>query len=357
MRIPGVIWANGRPNIVRPNVGFAGNPCEDTVDTELARWTESKETGALRARLHRTRITPDEAKEAHIAQVLAETLRRIAIESGEYEGEYALKSSSKARIARNGMEDAKETDQRPKAGVRHLTEKELRRRLMAIGQAVEMAYDMALEKPPGLSLERLGTLHDTIMGKPCEPRGPLTLPVASTFNRTRKHPSGWVQRMPPWHAARAIMRRYSALVDEAIADRSRPTAAVAALAHGVLHHAHPYTDGNSRLSRAMITYVYAARGEIPPVLGEEHQDDYESARVAGFHQRGQPGTHAGLARVIDDAWRESARAVEKTCLERRQAGKKTGGRTAEQQVDAMLATRRRRSPQTGRRKRQERGRA
>ena len=334
LKIPGLIWANGRMNVVRPYNGFAANPCVDESDERLAQWREDEETANLRAELARKGLTDAEAKSVHVSQVLAQTLRRIAIESGEYEDEFALKEPAKARIARNGMEDAREHDQRPKAGVRHLSEKELRQRLLAIGQAVEMAWDIARERPPGLSVARIELIHDTLMGKPSKTRGRFTPPVVHAFKKTSEHPTGYIQRTPPWHVARDVMERYCDTVHQTIEDRTRPTAAVAALAHGVLHHAHPYVDGNSRLSRAMITYVYAARGELPPVLGEDRQEEYENARIAGLKAKGKTATHARLADLIDSAWRETAvEASSELWNEMRKAG---GARTAEQQVNALV---------------------
>ncbi len=58
------------------------------------------------------------------------------------------------------------------------------------------------------------------------------------------------------------------------ADRRLPAEVEAAWLHHRFVRIHPFQDGNGRVARLLMAYVFARSGEFPPVIGMEQRDEY-----------------------------------------------------------------------------------
>ena len=217
---------------------------------------------------------------------LDERRRAFAIETGQIEGLYTLKRGVTEQLITEGLDGA--LSSHTLEGVEDETIKGL---LLDQEAALEMAFGIVSEGRPISqhdirSWHQLLTRHQgTVLGLvPVDgrlERRQVEFPAAEKgaykrISNNPKRPDGAVHEYCPPEQVGREMERLVALHRE-IAEQSYPTSVEAAWLHHRFVRTHPFRDGNGRVSRLLMAYVYVRNREPPPIIPAQRKLAYITA--------------------------------------------------------------------------------
>ena len=255
-------FPNRQPEIWRPLTGMPDGAHGWLVPghAEL-----SEEWAAIRASLK----DRDEPR-AFLDKWLEERGRAFAIETGQIEGLYTLKVGITEQLIAEGLEGVVHS---------HTVENVEDRTIKGLLADQETAYNMLFEDIASgrpltqhavKSWHQLVTRHqETVAGLAADGRR-----VQVPFRRKgvwKNRPNnprrldGVVHEYCPPEVVQDEMDRFFALHGTIQAERY-PVYVEAAWMHHRFVRAHPFQDGNGRVSRMLMAYAYIRRGEPPPVI-------------------------------------------------------------------------------------------
>lgn len=241
---------------------------------------------AARWRNALARMTERGASRTVLDVWLDERRRAFAIETGQIEGLYTLKRGVTEQLITEGLGGV--TSSHTLEGVEDETIKGL---LLDQEAALEMAFGMVSEGRP-LSQHDIRSWHQlltrhqgTVVGLvPVDgrlQRQEVEFPAAEKgaykkIPNNPKRPDGVVHEYcPPEHVGAEMERLVS--LHRQIAERGYPTSVEAAWLHHRFVRTHPFRDGNGRVSRLLMAYVYMRNLEPPPIIPAELKPAYIAA--------------------------------------------------------------------------------
>ena len=110
--------------------------------------------------------------------------------------------------------------------------------------------------------------------------------------------SGDLHEYCPPEQVRSEMDRLLAM-HEAHMDQGTPTEVEAAWLHHRFVQIHPFQDGNGRVARALVAYLYARRHWPPPVIDADARHGYFDALQAADTGDLRPFVHFLAVRTVD----------------------------------------------------------
>ena len=210
---------------------------------------------------------------------LRERKRAFAIETGQVENLYVLRRGVTEQLITEGF-----------AGVRgahsligDLSDETLRGLLEDQQETLEAVFDMATGKTPlghhvFKSLHQVLTHHqDTAVGIEGLTGRRIQIPLRKGDYKIRpnnpRRPDGYVHEYCPPEQVRSELDRLLEF-HHAHADRNLPAEVEAAWLHHEFVRVHPFQDGNGRMSRLLMAYVFVRNGEFPPIISTERRPAY-----------------------------------------------------------------------------------
>ena len=208
---------------------------------------------------------------------LRERARAFAIETGQIEGLYTLRRGVTEQLIAEGF-----------GGVRAahalepgLSDRTLKGLLEDQHAAVELVFEAAAGRRP-LSHHTMKSWHQLLTRHQEHAVGirdgrRVAIPLLRGEYKIRpnnpRRPDGVVHEYCPPEQTRSEMDRLLEM-HHGHADRGLPAEVEAAWLHHRFVRIHPFQDGNGRMARLLMAYVFARAGEFPPVIAMEQRNDY-----------------------------------------------------------------------------------
>ncbi len=250
-----------------------------------AQWRDDNyETLVEQWRAHVREIT-DKKKDKTIVNIwLRERRRAFAIETGQIEGLYTLKRGVTEQLITEGLKTVVSSHT-----LENVDDKTIKGLLQDQETAMEVVFDQIKSDRP-LSHFTLKSWHQLLTRHQAtvpalRVEGDRVTRVQVPFERKgeyKLHPNnprrqdGVVHEYcPPEHVQSEMDRLIEYYQD--IYKRDLPTHVEAAWLHHRFVRTHPFQDGNGRMSRLLMAYVYLKRGEIPPIVTAEGKPAYIAA--------------------------------------------------------------------------------
>lgn len=240
----------------------------------------------------------DKARErAFLDGWLLERKRAFAIETGQIENLYTLRRGITEQLITEGFEGA-----RAAHTVEGVPDQTLKGLLEDQQAALEMVFaDIAGDRPLNAfavrSWHQLMTQHqETVPGLTPDGRR-VEVPFErkgqwKNLPNNPRRPDGVVYEYCPPELVEEEMERFFRLYDE-IRERDYSVEVEAAWLHHRFVRAHPFQDGNGRISRLLMAYPYLKRGLPPPVVPTEDKSLY-----IGMLEAADTGDLRGFAEFI-----------------------------------------------------------
>ena len=227
------------------------------------------------------RIKKDPEQDKFVAGWLAERQREFSIETGQIEGLYTLKRGITQQLIAEGL-----------AGVTasHTVENVEDRTIQGLLADQNAAFDMMFHTAfNGRSLtthdirgwHQLLTRHqETVVGLTMDGKH-VQVPfknkgVWKVRPNNPRRPDGVMHEYCPPEHVQSEMDRLIDLYAE-IREQGYPPEVEAGWLHHRFVRTHPFQDGNGRVSRLLMAYVYVRQNLPPPVVLTEARDDYIDA--------------------------------------------------------------------------------
>ena len=208
---------------------------------------------------------------------LRERARAFAIETGQIEGLYTLRRGVTEQLIAEGF-----------GGVRAahalepgLSDRTLKGLLEDQHAAVELVFEAAAGRRP-LSHHTMKSWHQLLTRHQehavgIRDGGRVAIPLLRGEYKIRpnnpRRPDGVVHEYCPPEQTRSEMDRLLEM-HHGHADRGLPAEVEAAWLHHRFVRIHPFQDGNGRMARLLMAYVFARAGEFPPVISMMQRNDY-----------------------------------------------------------------------------------
>ena len=208
---------------------------------------------------------------------LRERARAFAIETGQIEGLYTLRRGVTEQLITEGF-----------GGVRAahalepgLSDRTLKGLLEDQQAAIELVFEAAAGRRP-LSHHTMKSWHQLLTRHQEHAAGvrdgrrvliELRRGDYKVWPNNPRRPDGVVHEYCPPEQTRSEMDRLLEM-HHGHADRSLPAEVEAAWLHHRFVRIHPFQDGNGRMARLLMAYVFARAGECPPVISTAQRDDY-----------------------------------------------------------------------------------
>ena len=210
-----------------------------------------------------------------------ERQREFAIHTGQIEGLYTLKPGVTAHLITEGFKNV--VSAHTLEGVKTATLKGL---LQDQESALDMVFnDIKDNKPLDHDVvcnwhrhitRRQETLHGIVPHEGKLRSIEIPFELKGEYKRT---PNSLVQGnnivfefCPPEHTYEDMSRLFELYAD--IRTRNLPAHVEAAWLHHRFVRTHPFQDGNGRVSRLLMSYVYLRKGEPSPIISTEGKPDY-----------------------------------------------------------------------------------
>lgn len=232
----------------------------------------------------KARLKQDGPEGEFMREWLAERARAFAIETGQIEGLYTLKRGVTEQLIAEGF-----------AGVvaAHTVESVADRTIRGLLEDQRTAYDMIFADVAGgrrlsqhmiKSWHQLLTRHqETVAGlTPAGERVEVEFRnkgVWKTKPNNPRRPDGVAHQYCPPEQVQSEMDRLLDLY-AGIEARNHAAEVEAAWLHHRFVRTHPFQDGNGRVSRQLMAYVYVKRGLPPPLIMASDRDAYVDALEA-----------------------------------------------------------------------------
>ena len=241
---------------------------EDLYRRARERW--SKARGALQSK---------DVDQTALHLWTAERHRLFAIETGQIENLYTLKRGMTEMLVTEGLENARASH--TIEGV--LDDRTLRGLLEDQHDAMEMVFRSVTDERP-LSQSAIKEWHalltrhqDTAPGRDTLGRR-IGIPFVKGAYKRRPNnprtPDGTIHEYcPPEHTA-SEMDRLLEMYHRHERERALPAPVEAAWLHHRFVQIHPFEDGNGRVARLLMSFVFAKRGEPSPIISAEEKPEY-----------------------------------------------------------------------------------
>lgn len=210
---------------------------------------------------------------------LRERKRAFAIETGEIEDLYHLRRGVTEQLVTEGFEGVRGAH----SVTGDLTDDTLRGLLEDQLETLEAVFDLATgRRPLGhhtlKSLHQLLTRHqESAVGIEGLTGRRIQIPLRKGDYKVRpnnpRRQDGVVHEYCPPEQVRSELDRLLEF-HRSHAERDLPTEVEAAWLHHEFVRIHPFQDGNGRMSRLLVAYVFVRNGEFPPVITARGKDDY-----------------------------------------------------------------------------------
>ncbi len=226
----------------------------------VARWRDA-----------RTRFADGKVDHTLMDIRLRERRRGFAVETGQIEGLYHLRYGVAEQLLTEGFEGARGSD----SLIGGLSDETLRGLLKDQMETLETVLGWAKAGKP-LSHQAFKTLHrtlvrhqDTAVGIEGLTGRRIQIPLRKGDYKVRpnnpRRLDGFVHEYCPPEQVRSELDRLLEF-HRGHEDMNLPTEVEAAWLHHEFVRVHPFQDGNGRMSRLLMAYVFARNGEFPPVL-------------------------------------------------------------------------------------------
>ena len=202
---------------------------------------------------------------------LREQKRAFAIETGQIEGLYLLRRGVTEQLITEGFEGVRGAD----SLIGDLSDETLRGLLEDQEETLETVFDLAVGKTP-LGHHTFKALHqiltrrqDTAVGIHGLTGERIQIPLRKGDYKVRpnnpRRQDGFVHEYCPPEQVRSELDR---LIEfhHSHAERDLPAEVEAAWLHHEFVRVHPFQDGNGRMSRLLVAYVFVRNGEFPPII-------------------------------------------------------------------------------------------
>lgn len=213
-----------------------------------------------------------------------ERKRRFAIDSGEIEGLYRLRLRAKNRLARVGLEQAREEDQIEPVHTTQTLRTLLLDEMNALQRMVEHAQSgqpLTIGEIKAWQCEATRHQEERLVEIESD-EGTLTrMRVPMVPGQFKQHEnlivSGHTEYefCPPDGVQRELERILG--LEETHRAGNAPTAMCAAWIHAAFNGVHPFPDGNGRTGRLLMAWVYLRRNEPPPLIATDDRAEYFQA--------------------------------------------------------------------------------
>ena len=239
---------------------------------------------------------------------LRERNRAFAIETGQIEGLYTLRRGVTEQLVAEGF-----------AGVRAvhavepgLSDETLRGLLEDQHDAVELVFEAAAGRRPLThhalkSWHQLLTRHQEYAPGVRDGRR-VEIPLRRGDYKVRpnnpRRPDGFVHEYCPPEQTRGEMDRLIEM-HHAHGDRDLPADVEAAWLHHEFVRVHPFQDGNGRVARLLMAYVFARRRECPPVISLDRRPHY----ILNLEEADRGNLHPFIEFLADLAAMSTASAI------------------------------------------------
>ena len=208
---------------------------------------------------------------------LRERNRAFAIETGQIEGLYTLRRGVTEQLIAEGFEGVRAVH----AVEPGLSDETLKGLLQDQHDAIELVFEAASGTRP-LSHHTMKSWHQLLTrhqeyapgvrdGKRVEI--PLRRGDYKVRPNNPRRPDGFVHEYCPPEQTRSEMDRLLEM-HHGHRDRDLPTDVEAAWLHHEFVRIHPFQDGNGRMARLLMAYVFARNCECPPVISFERREHY-----------------------------------------------------------------------------------
>ena len=210
---------------------------------------------------------------------LRERKRAFAIETGQIEDLYHLRRGVTEQLITEGFEGVRGAH----SMTGDLSDDTLRGLLQDQHETLETVFDLATGKRPlghhtFKSLHQLLTRHQaTAVGIEGLTGRRIQIPLRRGDYKVRpnnpRRQDGYVHEYCPPEQVRSELDR---LLDfhRSHAERDLPTEVEAGWLHHEFVRIHPFQDGNGRMSRLLVAYVFVRNGEFPPVITAAGKPNY-----------------------------------------------------------------------------------
>ena len=212
---------------------------------------------------------------------LRERRREFAIETGQIEGLYTLKRGITEQLITEGLEGIRSihtlegVDDTTLEGLLADQEAALEMVFSTVKQERELSHSQLCEWHALLTRHQETVVEFTPEGRrvqvPFEEKG-----IYKIRPNNPRRPDGAIHEYCPPEQCRSEMDRLFALYG-AIRKKNYPVEAEAAWLHHRFVAAHPFRDGNGRVSRLLMAYAYVRRGLPPPVIRAAEREAYIDA--------------------------------------------------------------------------------
>ena len=208
---------------------------------------------------------------------LRERRRAFAIETGQIEGLYTLRRGVTEQLIAEGFEGVRAAH----AFEPGLSDRTLKGLLEDQHAAVELVFEAAAGRRP-LSHHTMKSWHQLLTRHQEHAPGvrdgrrvqiALRRGDYKVWPNNPRRPDGVVHEYCPPEQTRSEMDRLLEM-HHGHADRGLPAEVEAAWLHHRFVRIHPFQDGNGRMARLLMAYVFARVGEFPPVIATELRNDY-----------------------------------------------------------------------------------
>ena len=226
----------------------------------------------------RWEIRKDPEKDKYVNDWLAERQRAFAIETGQIEGLYTLKRGVTEQLIAEGLAGVMASHT-----IENVEDRTIKGLLADQNAAFDMMFDTAFSGRPLTAHDlrqwhQLLTRHqETVAGLttggervqvPFENKGMWK----GRPNNPRRPDGVMHEYCPPEHVQSEIDRLFEMYAD--IRERNYPPEVEAGWLHHRFVRIHPFQDGNGRVSRLLMAYVYVKQNLPPPVVSTQGRPDY-----------------------------------------------------------------------------------
>lgn len=202
---------------------------------------------------------------------LRERRRAFAIETGQIEDLYLLRRGVTEQLITEGFEGVRGAH----SLIGGLSDDTLRGLLEDQQETLEAVFDLAVGKQPlghhaFKALHQILTRHqDTAVGIHGLTGQRIQIPLRKGDYKIRpnnpRRQDGFVHEYCPPEQVRSELDRLLEF-HHAHEERGLPTEVEAAWLHHEFVRVHPFQDGNGRMSRLLVAYVFVRNGEFPPII-------------------------------------------------------------------------------------------